>query len=224
MSDLVMLVGAGPGLGQAIARAFTNRGAQVVLVARNERRLSNMAAEVGAVGYVPVDVTNEPALRDACATIRNDHGDPTVLVHNPSVAFEAPATETPLAELMAGFQLAAGSLLVAAQEVVPAMRAAGRGTILVTGNSAAMTGSTWSAALAAQKAAARNLALSLAAELAQTGVRVATITINGTLGKPGFEPARIAELYADLAAAAPDTTVWQPEVHWPPRSETNSPH
>ena len=213
MPDLVVVVGAGPGLGRAIGHAFVERAAQVVLIARDERRLAEIADAVGAA-YVPVDVTDEPALRAAFATIRNRHGDPTVLVHNPSIAFEAPATETPLEALMAGFRLAAGSLLVAAQEVVPAMRGAGRGTILVTGNVTAVTGSTWSAALAAQKAAARNLALSLAAELAATGIRVATVTINGTLGRPGFEPWRIAEVYADLVSA-PATTDWKPEVHWP---------
>jgi NAD(P)-dependent dehydrogenase (short-subunit alcohol dehydrogenase family) len=223
MPDLVVVLGAGPGLGQVIGQVFSERGAQVILIARDERRLMQISGAVGAAAYVPVDVTDEPALRMAFARIREDNGDPTVLVHNPSIAFEAPATETPLEALMAGFRLAAGSLLVAAQEVVPAMRAAGSGAILVTGNGAALTGSTWSAGLAAQKAAARNLALSLAAELTPAGIRVATITINGILGKPGFEPRRIAETYAALVSA-PMTTDWQPEVHWPQRSVTNRPH
>lgn len=222
MPDLVVVIGAGPGLGQAIGQAFAERGAQVVLLARDERRLSEIAGAVGA-DHLPVDVTDEPALRAAFESIRNSHGDPTVLVHNPSIAFEAPATETPLEALMAGCRLAAGALLVAAQEVVPAMRAAGRGTILVTGSIAALTGSTWSAALAAQKAAARNLALSLAAELSPAGIRVATVTINGTLGTPGFEPHQIAETYADLASA-PATANWRPEVQWPRHATAIPPH
>ncbi len=222
MPDLVAVIGAGPGLGQAIGQAFTKRGARVVLLARDERRLSEVAGTVGA-DYLSVDVTDEPALRAAFESIRNSHGNPTVLVHNPSIAFEAPATETPLEVFMAGFRLAAGALLVAAQEVVPAMRAAGRGTVLVTGSVAALTGSTWSAALAAQKAAARNVALSLAAELSPAGIRVATVTINGTLGAPGFEPHLIAEAYADLASV-PATTDWQPEVHWPSHATATPPH
>lgn len=222
MPDLVVVLGAGPGLGQAIGQAFAESGSQVVLIARDERRLSDIARVVGA-GYVAVDVTDEAALRGAFETIRTRHGDPAVLVHNPSSAFEAPATETPLAALMAGFQLAAGSLLVAAQEVVPAMRKAGRGTILVTGNAAALTGSTWSAALAAQKAAARNLTLSLAAELTSAGIGVATVTIDGVLGTPGFEPARIAQVFVRLAAAPPETE-WRPEVNWPRDSVANPTH
>jgi NAD(P)-dependent dehydrogenase (short-subunit alcohol dehydrogenase family) len=215
MADLVVVIGAGPGLGQAIGEAFAERGSRVLLVARREQRLREMAAVVGA-DYLAVDVTDEPALHAAFETVRATYGDPTVLVHNPSIAFEAPATETPLDALMGGLLLAAGSLLIAAQEVVPAMREIGRGTILVTGNPAATTGSTWSAALAAQKAAARNLALSLAAELAPAGIRVATISIHGILGTPGFEPRRIAQTYVDLASA-PTEARWAPEVHWPQR-------
>ena len=69
----------------------------------------------------------------------------------------------------------------------------------------------------AQKAAARSLTLSLAAELGPAGIRVATITINGILGTPGFEPRRIAQVYVDLATAPADTQ-WAPEVHWPEQS------
>ena len=222
MPDVVVVIGAGPGLGQAIGQAFVQHGDQVVLIARNEKRLRETAVAVGGID-MPVDVTDEPALRAAFATIRSRYGDPTVLVHNPSLAVAAPATETPLDALLSGFRLAAGSLLVAAQEVAPAMREAGRGTILVTGNSAALTGSTWSAALAAQKAAARNLAMSLAAELGPAGVRVVTITINGVLGQPGFELPRIAATYVGLAAL-PSTASHQPELRWPLEADVIPPH
>jgi NAD(P)-dependent dehydrogenase (short-subunit alcohol dehydrogenase family) len=213
--DLVVIVGAGPGLGRAVGRAFADAGAHVALLARDAARLDAMSAELDAATGVPVDVTDEAALRGAFASIRAELGDPTVLVHNPSAAYEATATATPLDVLLDGFALAAGSLLVAAQEVAPAMRRAGQGTILVTGSVAATTGSTWSAALAAQKAAVRNLTLSLAAELGPAGVRVATITIAGTLGTPGFEVDRIAAEYVRLATGD-RTAPWTVDVPWPP--------
>jgi NAD(P)-dependent dehydrogenase (short-subunit alcohol dehydrogenase family) len=213
--DLVVIVGAGPGLGRAVGRAFAAAGTHVALLARDAARLDAMSAELDAATGVPVDVTDEAALRGAFASIRAELGDPTVLVHNPSAAYEATATATPLDVLLDGFALAAGSLLVAAQEVAPAMRRAGQGTILVTGSVAATTGSTWSAALAAQKAAVRNLTLSLAAELGPAGVRVATITIAGTLGTPGFEVDRIAAEYVRLATGE-RTAPWTVDVPWPP--------
>lgn len=217
----MVILGAGPGLGRAIGKAFAEKGAKVILMGRNRGRLERISAEIEAAGIVSVDVTDEIALRAAFDTVRDSHGHTSVLVHNPSIANEEPATRTSRSDLMIGFELAPGSLLVAAQEVAPAMRRAGRGTILVTGNAAALTGSTWSAALAAQKAAVRNLAFSLAAELGPDGVHVATITIDGILGKPGFEHDRIAAEYvrlADLddAALRASGLTWATEVTWPP--------
>lgn len=215
-SDLVVVLGAGPGLGRAVGAAFAKRGARVVLVARDRERLERLVTAIAGVSGIAADVADEPALLSAFASIRSEHGDPTVLVHNPSIAYESPASRTPRAALMDGFALAAGSLLVAAQEVLPAMRASGRGTILVTGSGSAKAGSTWSAALAAQKAAVRNLSFSLAAELAPEGIHVVTITIAGNLGTPGFEHDRIAALYVRLHDAT-DTSgpPWAPEINWP---------
>ena len=221
-TPVVVVLGAGPGLGRAIGKAFAEYGAKVSLMARNSGRLARISAEIGAAGFAAIDVTDEAALRAAFASVRESLGDPTVLVHNPSIAIEGAATETARSDFMAGLELAAGSLLIAAQEVAPAMRRAGRGTILVTGSEAALAGSTWSAALAVQKSAVRNLAFSLAAELGQDGVHVSTITIHGTLGTPGFEPDRIAAEYVRLAMLDDATleatrATWPVEVDWPAR-------
>ncbi|HET6728841.1 MAG TPA: SDR family NAD(P)-dependent oxidoreductase [Jiangellaceae bacterium] len=221
-SDLVTVIGAGPGLGRAVAAAFADRGDHVVLLARDARRLADIAASVrsgagGEVGTVSADASDEVSLRAAFTEIRDRYGEPTVLVHNPSIAVEAPPTRTTQAALIDGVRLAAGSLLVAAQEVAPAMRRAGRGTILVTGGGSALTGSTWSAALAVQKAAVRNLAFSLAAELAPDGIHVVTVTIDGVLGDAGLEPDRIAAEYVRQHEATDGPrSAWRPEVTWGP--------
>lgn len=218
--DLVVIVGAGPRLGRSIATAFGQRGARVVMLARDADRLAGIARDVSAetgarVDTITADAADEAALREAFGQIRSRHGDPTVLVHNPSIAVEAPPTRTPPDALLDGLRLAAGSLLVSAQEVAPAMRTAGAGTILVTGSGAATTGSTWSATLAAQKAVVRNLAFSLADELDDDGIRVATVTIRGLLGATGFEPDRIAAEYVRLHDLAADGgEQWQREHVW----------
>jgi len=219
--DLVVVIAAGPGLGRAVATAFAGHGDHVVLLARDAQRLAGIAAEVtsrtgGPVESVSADASDEESLRAAFAEIRERFGHPSVLVHNPSVAVEAPPTRTPYASLIDGVRLAAGSLLVAAQEAAPAMRDAGRGTVLVTGSGSALTGSTWSAALAVQKAAVRNLAFSLTSELAPGGIHVVTVTIGGVLGRPGFEPDRIAQEYVRLHEATDGPPrEWRPEVPWP---------
>ena len=220
MGDVAVVMGAGPRLGRAVAAALARRGAAVALLARSAVRLADLAGEVGAAGPgrtlpVAVDLAEEESVRAAFAMVRRELGDPTVVVHNPSVTIEAAATATQYGALMQALRTSLGSLLVAAQEAAPAMRAAGRGTILATGSQAALAGSTWSAAVGVQKAAVRNLVLSLAAELAGAGVHVATVTVMGSLGRPGFEVDAIAEEYTrlvDETRGPPDR--WRTEVAW----------
>lgn len=218
--DLVVVLGAGPRLGGAVATAFARRHAGVVVLARDIARVTALAGEIAtqtgaAVHGMSADATDDTALRHAFEEIRRRYGDPTVLIHNPSVAVEAPPTRTPYGSLIDGLRLSVGSLLVAAQEVAPAMRLAGRGTIIVTGGGSARTGSTWSAALGVQKAAVRNLALSLAAELCSDNIHVVTVTIDGTLGTAGFDADRIAAEYVRLheLTDGPRGT-WAPEIVW----------
>jgi short-subunit dehydrogenase len=220
MGDVAVVMGAGPRLGRAVASALARRDAAVALLARSAARLSELAGEVGAAGPgralpVAVDLADEESVRAAFAMVRQELGDPTVVVHNPSVTIEAAATETPYGALMEALRTSLGSLLVAAQEVAPAMRAAGRGTILATGSQAALAGSTWSAAVGIQKAAVRSLVLSLAEELGGAGVHVATVTVMGLLGRPGFEVDAIAEEYTRLVDETDGPPgAWRTEVAW----------
>jgi len=86
--------------------------------------------------------------------------------------------------------------LVAAREVVPPMRAAGRGTVLLTGSIAADRASTSAAAVGVAKAGLRSLARSLHKEVADDGVRVTTVTIDGVLSGPkALDIDEIADLY-----------------------------
>jgi NAD(P)-dependent dehydrogenase (short-subunit alcohol dehydrogenase family) len=92
--------------------------------------------------------------------------------------------------------------LVATQEVVAPMRAAGRGTIVLTGSVAADRASTSAAAVGVAKAALRNLAMSLHKELAPDGIRAVTVTIDGVLSGPkALDVDQIAERYWQLHSA-----------------------
>jgi NAD(P)-dependent dehydrogenase (short-subunit alcohol dehydrogenase family) len=101
--------------------------------------------------------------------------------------------------------------LVAAQQVLPHMRAQRRGTILFTGGGLALAPAPPYAALAAGKAALRNLCYSMGAEVEPDGVHVATVTIAGFV-QPGshFDPDRIAEAYWTLHAQEPGQ--WEREI------------
>jgi short-subunit dehydrogenase len=87
----------------------------------------------------------------------------------------------------------------AAQHVLPAMRARSAGTVLLTGGGFAFEPIPEMASLDVGKAAIRNLAFSLHADLKDSGVHAATVTICGTVA-PGtpFDPDRIADAYWQL--------------------------
>ena len=78
--------------------------------------------------------------------------------------------------------MGAVAAVTAAQEVLPAMRAAGRGTLLFTGSGVALKPWAPGAALGMQKAALRSYVFALADEVGPLGIHAATVTIQGVVG------------------------------------------
>ena len=200
-ADVLVVVAAGPGLGRAVALRFAREGAAVGLVARSTDKLGGLVTEVSAAGARAVataaaDVGDEGALRGAMAALRAELGEATALVYNGSAYVEGSVTALPADRLRLALDVGVVGALVAAQEAVPAMRAAGRGTVLLTGSVAADRASTSAAAVGVAKAALRNLARSLHKEVAGDGVRVTTVTIDGVLAGPSaLDVDEIADLY-----------------------------
>lgn len=207
MTDVLVVVAAGPGLGRAVALRFAREGARVGLVARSADRLGGLAAEVqqeGApqVSVAEADVGDEDALRAALRRLAAELGPATVLVFNGSAYVEGSGLSLATTQLRLALDVGVVAAMVATQQVAPAMRAAGRGTVLLTGSVAADRASTGATAVGVAKAALRNLAMSLHKELAPDGVRVVTVTINGVLqGPKALDVAEIAERYWRLHTA-----------------------
>jgi short-subunit dehydrogenase len=213
----VTIVGAGPGLGLAIARRFGREGARLALIARTPGNLDRLVADLSAHGVTaagfPADIAEPHQLTAALSAARERFGDPAVLIFNPSVTVEGKPTEIDYDDLVQAFRIGVASLLVAVDAVVPAMRAAGHGTVLVTGSGLALRPFAPMSAIAVQKAAVRSLALSLAAELAPAGIHVATVTIQGVISRgTDFEPDLIAEHYWRLHQQLADS--WESEVRF----------
>jgi NAD(P)-dependent dehydrogenase (short-subunit alcohol dehydrogenase family) len=220
VTDTAVIVGAGPGLGLAVARRFLREGSAVALLARNPQRLAGMVEELraqavegsSAAAFV-ADASDPAELRAALGSVRSALGDPTVLVHHLSIPVEGTPTVMSYEDFSAGVAGGVGALLVAAQELVPAMRRAGRGTVLVTGSGLAFSPSAAYAGLAVQKAGVRSLALSMAQELEPAGVHVATVTVNGLIQPGGYyDPDRIAEVYWELHIEP--RGAWRSEVRY----------
>ena len=217
MTGVVVVVAAGPGLGRSVALRFAREGYAVGLVARSADALADLVVETGAAGASAVaiaaaDVSDDVALRGALGELASTLGQASVVVYNGSAYVEGSVTALPPDRLRMALDVGVVGALVTAQETVPAMRTAGRGTIVLTGSVAADRASTSAAAVGVAKAALRNLARSLHKEVAGDGVRVVTVTIDGVLSGPkALDVEQIADLYWQLHTAPespPDVVVF----------------
>jgi NAD(P)-dependent dehydrogenase (short-subunit alcohol dehydrogenase family) len=194
-APVCVVVGFGPGIGAAVARRFAEGGFEVLGLCRDPARHAALAGT--GVTLRAADAGDPASLASALPP------DAAVLVYNAyraSFVTPGPSALAP-ADLAADFAVNVTGALVAAQAVLPGMRAAGRGSILFTGGGLALDPTGWlpAASLAVGKAALRSLALTLHAELAPSGIHAGTVTIAGAVA-PGtaFDPTRIAEAFWDL--------------------------
>jgi NAD(P)-dependent dehydrogenase (short-subunit alcohol dehydrogenase family) len=211
MTDVCAVVGMGPGVSMGVAQKFASEGYKIAMIARSVDKLSDYAGQFqpgSAIGY-PADAADPASLESAFNQIRAEMGAPSVLVYNAAVINQGPPTEIDPEQLVADFRVNVAGALAAAQQVIPAMRQAGRGTILLTGGGLALNPYPDYCSLAVGKAGLRNLAFSLHDYLKPSGIHVATVTIAGFV-QPGtpFAPDRIAETYWQLHT--------QPEGSWDP--------
>lgn len=214
MADKVLVVvGAGPGVGAAVARRFGREGYAVSLLARGEDRLAGLAADLLDEGvpadWAAVDITDRVALTEAIERLATRHGRIDVLHFNPSVFRMADPLHLEPGQLLADLEVGVAALLTAVQAARPAMPSGAR--VLATGSMAADRPWHEACSLGVQKAALRNLVLSLDRTLEPDGIRAATLTVNGTLAAgTAFSPERVASALLDAAMTPGDR--WAAEV------------
>jgi NAD(P)-dependent dehydrogenase (short-subunit alcohol dehydrogenase family) len=195
-TPVYLVLGAGPGLGLAVARRFAAEGYAAVLVTRRaedaEPLVSALREEGGTADGAGVDLTDPDDVASVVRSAGERHGRLDVLHFNPSVWREKNPLELSVPELLEDVAAGAAALLPAVQAARPFLHAGSR--VLVTGSAAADTPSYEAASLGVQKAAVRNLVTSLDAVLAPDGVRAVAVQINGVLAREGpFSPPRVAE-------------------------------
>jgi NAD(P)-dependent dehydrogenase (short-subunit alcohol dehydrogenase family) len=193
-----VIIGAGPGIGQAVARRFAREGLPIGLIARSEETLRAAAEAVAPIG-VPVvtskaDSTDQAALNAALDETVREHGVPDVVVYNAAIIQPDAPGELSVRGHMEAWAVNVVGALNAAAHIAPAMAARGNGTILVTGGMPEPKPQYVSLSLG--KAGVRTLVTLLDQEYGPAGVHVASVTVAGPVA-PGtdFDPDDIAEHY-----------------------------
>lgn len=209
------VIGAGPGLGTAVARRFGREGFHVALMARGRERLEGLCLELAGEGIegsvFPVDAAKPDDVSLALAEVAGTVGAPEVLVYNAAVLRQGLASRTSPETLVDDFRVNVASAAAAVQAVLPAMKERRAGTILLTGGGLALDPYPTYASLAIGKAGIRSLALCLYKELSPMGIHVSTVTICGFI-RPGtaFDADVIAGRYWELHLQSHE--VWEPEI------------
>jgi short-subunit dehydrogenase len=126
-------------------------------------------------------------------------GAPGVVIYNAVMGAPDRLLTSTVVHLQEAYAVDVIGAIVVAQSAAPAMKAAGFGTIIVTGGGFADHPIPALATVSLGKAALRSAATMLGVDLAPDGVRVATLTIAGQIAAgTSFDPARIAERYWEV--------------------------
>jgi NADP-dependent 3-hydroxy acid dehydrogenase YdfG len=197
----IVIVGAGPNLGAAVARRFGREGFSVGLVSRNQARLVELAAELESEGITAAgaaaDIRDSDALTAAIESLAGRLGAVEVLEYSPLPAreFMKPILETTVDDVRGPLEFSVLGAVAATRAVVGPMREAGRGTILFTTGGAAINPYPLRAGVGISFAGEVAYARMLHDELAEQGVHVAHTAIGGRIAPGGdHEPEEIADV------------------------------
>lgn len=208
-----VVIGAGPGIGRAVAARFARAGLPVALIARRAETVRDAAASLREFD-VPLlelvaDSTDEAGLRTALDKAAAELGPPDVVVYNAAIIQADGVGDLTAQGHLDAYAVNVVGAHTTAAHVAPAMAERGHGTIIVTGGMPSpVPGYT---SLSIGKAATRTLLRLVADEFGPSGVHVATVTVCGAVAPgTGYDPDDIAEHY--WALHTQPAGEWQFEV------------
>jgi NAD(P)-dependent dehydrogenase (short-subunit alcohol dehydrogenase family) len=241
LDDTQLPIGVRWGVGGAIAQKFAQEGFFVVLTTRSAANASALAKAIGDQGgdhmIIELDLVSEASIAAAFATIRNEAGDPDVLIYNAGYleGRDLPPEKElleyiPIEMFDTAQHIASRGPFLVAKEVLPAMRKKGAGSFFFSNNSRSLRGikRNTGESLYYPRVMMRALAQVLTEEYSELGVHVANVVIDGTIDSPGtralpkvqnrpdivMNPVKIAEAFYYLHTQ--DRSCWTHELQLTP--------
>ncbi len=243
VDDSELPVGVRWGVGGAISQKFAKEGFFTVLTTRrasNAAPLEEAIREQGGDGMiVELDLASPDSISEAFARIREEAGDPSVLVYNAGYleGRDLPPEKEllehiPFEMFETAQHISSSGPFLVAKEVLPAMRERGAGSILISNNSSSLRGRKryTGQSLYYPRVLMRTLAQALTEEYSEYGVHVANVVIDGMIDSPGtralpraqqqpellINPVKIAEAFYYLHTQ--DKSCWTHELQLTPFS------
>ncbi|KAH7364097.1 short-chain dehydrogenase/reductase SDR [Rhexocercosporidium sp. MPI-PUGE-AT-0058] len=184
---VLAVVGAGPGIGEAVARKFVSEGFTVALLARTEPKLREMVSGITSTygphtaKYYITDLRIEFDVLATFASIKQDLGPVNVLVYNAGArrVNGRPILDTSSEEFENFTKINLFGAFWSVKCVLPDMLAAGKGTVIFTGATGSLRGSPGLSSFSPGKFGLRSLAQIVTREYQERGIHAAHLVIDG---------------------------------------------
>lgn len=233
-TNVIAVLGVGPALGGAVARRFAREGFATALMARRPESLESIEKAItdggGKALSIATDATSASSVAAAFERAKSELGPIDVFVYNAGAFVMGGILDVSPEKFEECWRANCLGGFLGAQQALPGMVERGRGTIILTGATAALRGSARFSCLAVGKFGLRALAQSMAREFGPQGVHVAHVIIDGQILTPRMQemapdrdvhtmlaPDSIAESYWQLHGQ--DATAWTLELDMRPAVE-----
>jgi NAD(P)-dependent dehydrogenase (short-subunit alcohol dehydrogenase family) len=211
---IVVVTGAGSGIGRATAHAFAARGARVVAVGRREQPLHETAAtDPDRIVPLAADITADDGPARIMQTVAEAYGRLDVLVNNAGIVRAGHLADITAEAVAAQLTTNVAAPALLARAALPLLTGPG-GVIVNVSTAIGLRGWAGNSVYAASKAALDTLTRSWAVELAPRGIRVVAVA-PGAVGTPigahqGLTPERLTALREWQIAHTPLGRVGRP--------------
>ena len=198
------------GVGGALAQKFAQEGFFTVLTTRKESNATSLETAInkqgGACMIVELDLASDDSVRSAFSQIRNQAGNPSVLIYNAGYleGRDLPADKELLEYIEVemfdtAHHIASRGPFLVAKEVLPAMREKGEGSFFFSNNSKSLRGTKryTGESLYYPRVMMRTLSQVLTEEYSEHGIHVANIVIDGLIDSPGTQALPKAQINPD---------------------------
>ena len=217
MQESVLIVGAGSGLSESIARLCRSKRMKVVLAARDINKLKKLKKEISA-DTIKCDSTNIKSVSNLFKKTDQIIGTPNLVIYNPSKRLGGSIANIDPKEAHEVLNVSCYGGFLVAQQAAKRMLKKKRGSIFFTGATASVKGFSNSSVFAMGKFGLRGLAQSLARELHPHNIHIGHFVIDGGIGREPIgnyqmiHPDEIAKQYFNFYQQDKKAWSWEIEI------------
>lgn len=204
MRDFITIIGAGPGISNAVAQKFGREGFNVALISRTEEKLKVQVETLKKEGitsiYAVGDVGNEASMKNALTQIREQWGHSKMILFNAAAMDVKDIFEQSWETIKSQLDVNAGAAFNLGRMVLPYCLKENSGKIFFTGGGFALQGDPMWTSLSVGKAALRNIVQAFVKKAENTNVHIAQLTVCGFVNENDekYNSKQIAEIYWKL--------------------------